>query len=80
MLYRSLGKSSIEVSCLGIGGVPMNGMEPQGIIDLIKLGHEHGINLLDIYMAEAWIRDSIGKALKGCRADFVIQGLSLIHI
>ena len=74
MLYRSLGKSSIEVSCLGIGGVPMNGMEPQGIIDLIKLGHEHGINLLDIYMAEAWIRDSIGKALKGCRADFVIQG------
>ncbi|MDO4542498.1 MAG: aldo/keto reductase, partial [Bacillota bacterium] len=74
MLYRCLPKANIELSVLGLGGVPMNGMEPGSITNLVEYASSVGINLLDIYMAEAWIRDAIGAAVKGKRRDFYIQG------
>lgn len=74
MLYRSIEKIGAEVSVLGLGGVPMNGMKPGEITELVEYGHGYGINLLDIYMAEDWIRDSIGKAIRGNREEFYIQG------
>lgn len=74
MLYRGMEKLGAEISVLGLGGVPMNGMKPEEITELVEYAHESGINLLDIYMAEDWIRDSIGKAIRGNREEFYIQG------
>lgn len=74
MIYRNLGKNNIQVSCLGIGGVPMNQMTPQEIISLIRECHNNGINLIDIYMAQTWLRDSIGAAISGKREEFILQG------
>ncbi len=74
MLYRNLGKSGQKVSCLGLGGVPMNHMKPEEIVDLVHLGHDYGMNLIDIYMAQTWLRDAIGQGIKEYREDFVIQG------
>ena len=52
VIYRTLGKQGLKVSCLGLGGVPMNHMTTKKIISLIRECHDYGINLIDIYMME----------------------------
>ncbi|HIZ76970.1 MAG TPA: aldo/keto reductase [Firmicutes bacterium] len=74
MIYRTLGKQGLKVSCLGLGGVPMNHMAPEKIISLIRECHDYGINLIDIYMAQTWLRDSIGAAIAGKREEYILQG------
>ena len=74
MKYRSLGKTNLVVSEIGLGGEWFNGLTPEESKKIIDTADENGINYIDIFMPQAPTRDNIGAALEGRRERFIIQG------
>ena len=74
MRYRELGKTGLRVSEIGLGAEWLerhNDEEVQAVIDRCE---GCGINILDCWMSNPQVRSSIGKALKGRREKWIIQG------
>lgn len=74
MRYRTLGKTGLEVSEIGLGGEWLerhNTEEVQAVVDACE---KEGINILDCWMSEPNVRSNIGLALKGRRDKWMIQG------
>ena len=74
MRYRELGKTGLRVSEIGLGAEWLerhNEEEVQAVIDRCE---GCGINILDCWMSNPQVRSSIGKALKGRREKWIIQG------
>ncbi len=74
MKYRTLGRTGIEVSEIGLGGEWLNGKTQEQASDIINEAIDVGMNFIDVFMPQAPTRDLIGNALKGRREKFVIQG------
>ena len=74
MKYRTLGKTNLVVSEIGLGGEWFNGLTPEESKKIIDTADENGINYIDIFMPQAPTRDNIGAALEGRRERFTIQG------
>ncbi len=74
MQYRTLGRTEIKVSEIGLGGEWFNGKSQEEAKAIIDKAEEVGMNYIDIFMPQAPTRDIIGNALKGRREKFVIQG------
>ena len=74
MKYRTLGKTNLVVSEIGLGGEWFNGLTPEESKKIIDTADENGINYIDIFMPQAPTRDNIGTALEGRRERFIIQG------
>lgn len=74
MKYRTLGKTNLVVSEIGLGGEWFNGLPPEESRKIIDTADENGINYIDIFMPQAPTRDNIGAALEGRRERFIIQG------
>lgn len=74
MKYRTLGKTNLVVSEIGLGGEWFNGLTPEESKKIIDTADENGINYIDIFMPQAPTRDNIGAALEGRRERFIIQG------
>ena len=74
MKYRTLGKTNLVVSEIGLGGEWFNGLTPEESKKIIDTADENGINYIDIFMPKAATRDNIGAALEGRRERFIIQG------
>lgn len=74
MKYRTLGKTNLVVSEIGLGGEWFNGLTPEESKKIIDTSDENGINYIDIFMPQAPTRDNIGAALEGRRERFIIQG------
>ncbi len=74
MQYRTLGRTGIKVSEVGLGGEWFNDKTEDEAKSIIDKALEVGMNFIDIFMPQAPTRDIIGKALKGRRDRFVIQG------
>ncbi|MCR5251567.1 MAG: aldo/keto reductase [Lachnospiraceae bacterium] len=74
MNYRSLGKTGLKVSEIGFGGEWLERHDEADSIELLKYAHEKGINIVDCWMPDPKSRDIIGKAMKGCRDSWYVQG------
>lgn len=74
MNYRELGKTGLMVSEIGLGGEWLERHNTKEVKDVITCCEENGINLLDCWMSEPNVRSNIGKALKGRREKWIIQG------
>ena len=74
MQYRTLGKTGLSVSEIGLGAEWLERHTLEEIKDVIERCEESGINILDCWMAEPNVRSNIGKALKGKRGKWIIQG------
>ena len=74
MKYRTLGKTNLVVSEIGLGGEWFNGLTPEESKKIIDTADENGINYIDIFMPQAPTRDNISAALEGRRERFIIQG------
>ena len=74
MNYRTLGRTGLRVSEIGLGGEWLNGLTQAESTAIMNTALEHGINYLDVFMPQAPTRDHIGNALRGCRDKWVIQG------
>lgn len=74
MIYRELGNTGLKVSEIGMGCegfVVEDGAKTQELIDIAA---ENGVNYIDIYISNPSARSSIGKAIKGRREKFILQG------
>ena len=83
MNYRTLGRTGIRVSEVGLGSEAFVNHDDAFAQELFDAALQAGINYFDLYNPEPYIRDSFGKAMEGRREQFVIQAhlcLSLIHI
>jgi predicted aldo/keto reductase-like oxidoreductase len=74
MNYRILGKTGLKVSEIGFGGEWLERHDEADSIELLKYAHDNGINIIDCWMPDPKSRDIIGKAMKGCRDSWFVQG------
>lgn len=74
MRYRQLGNTGLRVSEIGLGAEWLerhNEAEVRAVIDRCE---SWGINILDCWMSNPEVRSNIGKALRGRREKWIIQG------
>ena len=64
-MYRRLGRTNIEVFPIAFGGIPIQRIDEESAIRLIRRAIELGINLIDTARAYTDSEIKIGKALKG---------------
>ena len=74
MEYRTLGRTGLRVSEIGLGGEWFNGLTAQESAAIVDAAQEKGINYIDIFMPQAPTRSNLGVALEGRREKFIIQG------
>ena len=74
MNYRRLGKTGLMVSEIGFGGEWMERHTAEECKAVADACEQCGINILDCWMSDPRVRDSIGYALKGRRDKWYIQG------
>ena len=74
MEYRTLGRTGIRVSEIGLGGEWFNGLTAAESRAIVDAALEKCINYIDIFMPQAPTRSNLGAALEGRREQFVIQG------
>ena len=74
MKYRLLGNTRISVSEIGFGGEWLERHPEDESVELMKYANTKGINIIDCWMPDPKSRDIIGKAMKGNRENWYVQG------
>lgn len=74
MEYRRLGKTGLMVSEIGFGAEWIGKMEDVDVRAIVDRATEAGVNIVDCWMSDPAIRDALGRALKGKRDQWIIQG------
>ncbi len=74
MRYRRLGKTGLMVSEIGFGAEWMERHSPEECRAVLDRAEGHGMNILDCWMSDPRVRDSLGQALAGRRERWYIQG------
>jgi len=74
MKYRTLGRTGISVSEIGLGCEHLEKKEYTVVKATIDEALNQGINIFDVFMSEPQVRTDIGKALAGRREKAIIQG------
>ena len=74
MRYNRLGATKLQVSEVGLGCEHLENKEESIVRDVVCEAVDHGINVMDVFMAEPNVRTYIGNALKGRRDKVVLQG------
>jgi predicted aldo/keto reductase-like oxidoreductase len=72
--YRKLGNTGMEASIIGLGTEHLDGKEYAIVKETIGAAMDHGINIMDVFMPGHEVRQNIGKAIRGNRNKFIIQG------
>ena len=73
MKYRTLGRSGLRVSEIGMGCEGFIGKTEEQVRELVDLMEESGVNCIDLYAPNPDFRSSLGRALAGRRDKFVLQ-------
>ena len=74
MRYKKLGKTGMQASVIGLGAEHLDGKSYDIVKETFDAAIEHGINIVDVFMPGSDIRQKIGRAIKGKRDTFIIQG------
>ena len=67
-----LGRTDLEVSRIGIGGIPLQRPSKEDAVELIKYALDQGINLIDTSRHYGTSEERIGKAIKGRREEVIM--------
>ena len=74
MRYRELGNTGLQVSEIGLGAEWLERHNEKEVKEIIDCCESYGINILDCWMSEPNVRTNIGKAIRGKRERWIIQG------
>lgn len=74
MTYRTLGRTGMQVSEIGLGSEGFMNNTEEHAKALIDAALDWGINYFDMYNSEPDVRSNFGKAMAGRREKFIIQG------
>ena len=72
MEYRILGKTGLKISRLGLGGIPIQKIDPEGTKRLIEELMRKSVNFIDTARGYTVSEEYLGYALEGIRDKFVI--------
>ena len=74
MQYVDFGRTGLQVSRLGFGGIPVQRIDEPGTRAMLKAAHEAGINYIDTARAYTVSEEWIGQALEelGLRDEFIL--------
>jgi predicted aldo/keto reductase-like oxidoreductase len=73
MEYRKLGRTGLDVSAIGLGGAHNMQILPQKqVVSIVHEALDNGINYIDLYSANPFVRDKMGFALEGKREKAII--------
>ena len=74
MNYRKLGRTGISVSEVGMGCEGFLEKSDETVKQFLDIMEAGGANCIDLYSPDPLMRSAVGKALKGRREKFVLQG------
>ena len=77
MEYRILGKTGLNISLLGLGGIPIQRIDAAGTRVLIEKLVDNGINYIDTARGYTVSEAYLGEALAGLRNKFVLATKSM---
>ena len=77
MEYRILGKTSLKISRMGFGGIPIQKIDAAGTRELMLKLKEAGINYIDTARGYTVSESYLGEALEGIRQDFILATKSM---
>lgn len=72
MQKRRLGKTQLEVSCVGFGGIPIQRLPAKKARELIRFALDKGINFFDTAQGYGDSEVKIGEGIKGKREKCII--------
>ena len=67
MVYRTLGRTGIRVSEIGMGCEGFVDKSYEDVLALVDRMEALGINCLDLYTSNPEVRSNLGRALRGRR-------------
>jgi len=76
MQYRILGRTGLEVSEIGFGGIPIQKIGEKEAVSIIRLAAKHGMNFIDTGRAYNDSERKIGLAIKSQRKKWIIASKS----
>lgn len=77
MQYVTLGKTGLNISRLGFGGIPIQRVDAAVTKELVKSMAEQGINYIDTARGYTVSESYLGEALEGLRDKFVLATKSM---
>ncbi|MCT4632479.1 MAG: aldo/keto reductase [Firmicutes bacterium] len=79
MIKRRLGKTGLEVSVIGLGGIPLQRISPEEALKIIDKSLECGINFIDTARAYTVSEEFIGPAIEKDRDKWIIATKSALR-
>ena len=77
MEYRVLGKTGLEISRLGFGGIPIQKINAEGTKKLIDALINEGVNYIDTARGYTVSEEYLGYATEGVRDKFILATKSM---
>ena len=77
MEYRILGKTGLNVSMMGLGGIPIQRIDAAGTRVLVDALVENGVNYIDTARGYSVSEEYLGHALDGLRNKFILATKSM---
>ena len=77
MEYRILGKTGLNASTMGLGGIPIQRIDAARTRTLIEALIENGINYIDTARGYTVSEEYLGQALEGLRDKFILATKSM---
>jgi len=72
MKYRSLGRTNLEVSVIGFGGIMVNNEEQDKVNKMVSEAIERGVNIFDVGPTYGNAQKKLGPALKSYRDNVIL--------
>ena len=77
MEYRTLGKTGLQISRMGFGGIPIQKIDKDGTRELMRKLLDAGVNYIDTARGYTVSEEYLGYALEGIREHFVLATKSM---
>ena len=77
MEYTKLGKTGLEISRIGFGGIPIQKVDAAAVRPLMERFVKEGVNFIDSARGYTVSEAYIGEALEGMRDQFVLATKSM---
>jgi len=77
MKYTTLGKTGLNISCMGFGGIPIQKVDAAITRGLMERLMECGVNYIDTARGYTVSESYLGEALQGIRDKFVLATKSM---